>query len=123
MVCIETDCNGEVRKPYKKKNGRIQRYNRCSLCLSNIERYRLSTPARDKILLQQNNKCKTCGTEIKFGGPQMRDSSANVDHCHTTGKVRGILCNPCNTSLGKVRENITTLTNMIEYLWEHRNEE
>ena len=121
-VCIETNCSDIVRKPYKKKNGNIQRYNRCNTCITNRERYGMSTPERDEMLIQQQSKCITCQTEIVFGGPQMKDNSPNVDHCHKTGKVRGILCNPCNTSLGKVREDINTLTKMIWYLEEHRED-
>lgn len=39
-----------------------------------------------------------------------------VDHCHTTGKVRGLLCNNCNTALGLVDDKIEVLKRMIKYL-------
>jgi len=39
-----------------------------------------------------------------------------IDHCHTTGKVRGVLCNNCNTALGLVGDNVATLSKLIQYL-------
>ena len=39
-----------------------------------------------------------------------------VDHCHTTGKVRGLLCHSCNTLLGMAKDDTKTLQNAIQYL-------
>ena len=39
-----------------------------------------------------------------------------VDHCHTTNKVRGLLCQKCNTAIGLLEDNITSLENAIKYL-------
>ena len=44
----------------------------------------------------------------------------HVDHCHRTGKVREILCNKCNTTLGHVREDLNFLESLAEYLRRHR---
>ena len=55
----------------------------------------------------QNHSCATCGSS---------DTRLVLDHCHDTGKVRGLLCDPCNLALGKVKDNTQTLTNMIKYL-------
>jgi hypothetical protein len=49
---------------------------------------------------EQKGCCKLCGR--KLSAPGHRNDSATVDHCHETGKVRGILCSPCNLILGKV---------------------
>lgn len=39
-----------------------------------------------------------------------------VDHNHTTNIVRGLLCNNCNTALGKFKDNMEILTNAISYI-------
>ena len=56
-----------------------------------IQRYGLSKPAWDARLAQQNGKCWLCDQP-----PQV------VDHDHTTGLVRGLLCHGCNTALNRV---------------------
>ena len=40
----------------------------------------------------------------------------DVDHCHASGKVRGVLCNSCNNILGHARDNIDVLKSAAEYL-------
>jgi len=60
---------------------------------------------------KQNYKCAICDTEKSSEG---RDF--HVDHCHTTGKVRGLLCSRCNTALGSFKDSIDTLKRAIKYL-------
>jgi hypothetical protein len=65
----------------------------------------------EKMLVDQDYKCFCCSVEhssLKKG--------LFVDHCHTTGKVRGLLCNSCNSALGYAKDNIEVLTTMIKYL-------
>jgi hypothetical protein len=45
-----------------------------------------------------------------------RDGKLRVDHCHSTGKIRGLLCDSCNVGLGKFGDNIDSLTVAIMYL-------
>lgn len=61
----------------------------------------------------QGGKCAICGSS----DPGKRGTSRLcVDHCHATGKVRGLLCGWCNKMLGLARDNIETLENAIKYL-------
>lgn len=59
---------------------------------------------------RQHGRCACCGAD--FSG----DTPPCVDHCHRTGKVRGLLCRNCNVSLGLVKENLATLAQMRAYL-------
>jgi hypothetical protein len=62
------------------------------------------------ILASQGGGCAICGTtEWGKKGPQ-------TDHCHTTGRVRGVLCQPCNTTLGQSREDPARLRAAAAYL-------
>ncbi len=72
------------------------------------------TPEQFRTLVSfQNNVCAICGL------PQARIRNFKhlcVDHCHETGKVRGLLCMPCNAMLGQARDSVETLTKAIHHL-------
>jgi hypothetical protein len=75
------------------------------------------------MLALQRGLCAVCGSE-----PNIKDKNGNirrlaVDHDHKTGKVRQLLCNACNTSIGLVKENVSTLVNMIDYIKKHETGE
>ena len=62
----------------------------------------------------ENYSCMICGiTEEELG------KKLDVDHCHSSGKVRGLLCNPCNTVLGHARDKIEILEAAAAYLKEN----
>lgn len=67
-------------------------------------------------LLAQDYKCPLCSKSFSEGafGPD----SPVVDHCHTNGHVRGIICNECNRGLGYFRDNPEALMNAVQYLIE-----
>lgn len=56
-------------------------------------------------------QCGICGKTEKEEGKRL-----SVDHCHTTGEVRGILCMDCNVSLGRMKEDPSLLREMIRYI-------
>ena len=74
--------------------------------------YGITLNEYNQMLADQNHKCITCGTTEPGG----KHGKFMVDHCHNTGKVRGLLCKGCNIALGEVGDNIGTLQKMIEYL-------
>jgi hypothetical protein len=59
----------------------------------------------------QSGLCQICNKEEPVKGRLL-----SVDHCHETGKIRGLLCTLCNTTLGKVKDDIDLLESMIQYL-------
>lgn len=71
--------------------------------------YGLTPEAFEEMLSAQNNLCSICHDPFNEKGP-------HVDHDHTTGAVRGLLCGHCNLMLGHARDNVETLTRAIEYL-------
>lgn len=66
----------------------------------------------DKITMRdaQSNRCKIC--KIEFAD----DKSACIDHCHKTGKVRGLLCKKCNSGIGMFGDDPEKVRKAHEYL-------
>jgi len=84
-------------------------------------KYGITLEERDALLANQNGLCKICRSDTEFapvGAGRMNntDTFAVVDHCHTTNKIRGILCGKCNTGLGAFRDSEDALLNAIQYL-------
>ena len=74
--------------------------------------YNLTLDQYDQMYQDQKGACKICSKNF----PRLC-----VDHCHDSGKVRGLLCNRCNLMLGQSLDNIDTLTNAIKYLRDSRD--
>lgn len=97
---IKTYINNRESKPdYKKrqKEGNLRR------------NYGLTLEDFNALLNKQNCACAICKVGLTF-------NTANVDHCHSTGKVRGILCRKCNTALGQLGDNEAGLMLAVQYL-------
>ncbi len=75
-----------------------------------MKKYGITLNDFNNMLLLQNNKCKICKQKFKT------KFDTNTDHCHSTGKVRGLLCNKCNLTLGNINDNVLILKNMIKYI-------
>ena len=72
----------------------------CKTCRNGLARYGLNRKQQQELLESQNHKCGICEQEVELF---VNNNQAGViDHCHETGNVRGILCGPCNTVLGRI---------------------
>jgi hypothetical protein len=79
---------------------------------SNLKRkYNITPEEFDDMLEVQNNCCAIC-LEHKSSF----DISLCQDHCHYTGRNRGILCNNCNRAIGLLGDDLEKLTNAVTYL-------
>ncbi len=65
----------------------------------------------DRLVLLQNNCCAICNRHRS----QFKNN-LSVDHCHATGKVRGLLCDNCNRGLGHFKDDPTTIANALKYI-------
>lgn len=104
-------CHNENSAAAQKKDGRKRA--RASVRRSHLKtKYGLSYDDFDRILRLQGGGCAICGREK----PKGRGDRLYVDHCHATGIVRGLLCNCCNTSLGRFRDDPELLRKAALYL-------
>ena len=100
--CAKQDTNDwKIKNEHRRRELYLQRT------------YGISENEYNAMILSQNNSCIICGKE--FSSIWGADAPV-VDHCHITGKVRGILCNECNRGLGYFHDNKEALMNAINYL-------
>ena len=78
--------------------------------------YNLSPDDFNSMINKQENKCKLCLVDFLY---DKHNTKPFIDHCHTTNKVRGLLCLNCNSGLGHFKDNTERLTQAINYLQEN----
>lgn len=101
---IRSDCKtccDKINKPYRRR-----------YLLKKL--YGISLEDYNNLVEQQNNLCAICGNPEPHEG-----ASLAVDHNHTTGKIRELLCSRCNLLLGHSKDSIETLKKAIQYLVKH----
>ena len=75
--------------------------------------YKITEEEYFSLLEKQENKCLICSKDIS--------EKRHLDHCHRTGKVRGLLCPRCNWGLGKFKDSIEVLEKAVDYLEKHND--
>ena len=110
----------EKRKKWKEDNKEKNReyarrhYYDTKDQLRYVKKYGITLEQYKKMYDNQSGKCKICDIPS-----EQLTTPLNVDHCHTTQIVRGLLCGRCNSALGKLKENKKTIENLINYLEWH----
>lgn len=69
---------------------------------------------------KQGGRCAISNKPITIGRKKGADNHAVVDHCHQTGKVRGLLCPRTNIAMGIFEDNPELLRKAAEYLDKHK---
>jgi hypothetical protein len=112
-VCSECSIKERLDK-YHNKGGKEEQKQRSFRSL--MRSYGITPEIYQQERINQNYKCLLCGSPEQ----DQPHGRLYVDHCHTTGKYRGLLCNLCNTALGQFKDNTEVLQKAIEYLNENR---
>lgn len=117
---ICTYCKKKLIKKEFRKSGKYLA-SRCTSCAVELQReqhlknkYGISLDQFDKLLEKQKYTCDICNKPS-----QTKNRRLCVDHDHITGKVRGLLCDLCNTALGKFQEDRELLLKAEKYLKKH----
>lgn len=99
----------EIRAQYTKWRNSIPGYNRNANLKSN---YGITLEEFEDMAQLQNNRCAICRRDAK-DAPK---GKLFVDHCHHSGKFRGLICQHCNSMLGHAKDRIATLLEAASYL-------
>ena len=100
----------EALKQYRKEN--LDKF----LNRHYESKYGITLEDYNNLLREQNNCCAICDIH-----ESENKKSLAVDHNHTTGKVRALLCANCNVSLGLLKEDIDRLQKMMDYIKKHND--
>jgi len=76
----------------------------------------------DSMHENQNGVCAICGGRETRPKPNGEPKRLSVDHCHKTGRIRGLLCSGCNTALGLFNDDIELILKAAMYLESHREQ-
>ena len=96
-------CEREVRKTYYKPHDTARRV------------FKLSEEEYNTLINRSQGKCEVCAADM--------GAKRCIDHDHKTQKIRGVLCNKCNTALGLLDDNKATLKGLIQYLEQAEQQE
>jgi hypothetical protein len=80
-----------------------------------LRKYGITQEQFNDMLSAQNSACSICGTKE----PKGRNNTFHVDHCHTTQRVRGLLCHKCNVGLGHFKDSPAALRTAATYIEVH----
>jgi hypothetical protein len=101
-------CEHQARQEHRKTNPKLHSANSRRYKLK--KQYNLTPEGYDDILKRQKGVCAICD-RISIDGRRL-----HVDHCHQTGKVRGLLCHDCNRGIGMFKDDSTKLQKAADYL-------
>ena len=137
MICYCSDCKSYKNSSnfHKSKRTKTGHSNICKSCSSLRKiKYNSENPQQKRqshlqyefgllwetyetMFNLQNGTCAICKTPLRLHkGIESDLPVACVDHNHSTGKVRGLLCKDCNLGLGKFKDSLSLLENASEYL-------
>lgn len=118
---------------YRKTDGLPVYRNICNFCYAtqrsihrkrfDLSKFGLTPEFYDFLSDIQCHKCLICNKEeTAISKITKRQLRLSVDHDHSTGKVRGLLCKRCNLILGMLEDDIEVFKNMVYYLEYHSKE-
>jgi hypothetical protein len=115
-------CNADsMRGSYQKKHKRDPTRYRLVEWPSKLKRlYGITPEDYNRMLADQGGGCALCGSTSPLTGSRTykrtQRTAFDVDHCHKTGRVRGLLCTRCNRLVGLANDSADTARRLVEYL-------
>lgn len=105
--------NNRLKNPekFREKSRKYYKENKKTMNIKRVFRKTgISQEQYDLMIKNQDNKCAICKKA------PYKNKKLFIDHCHSTGNIRGLLCNSCNSGLGFFKDNCDFMLFAIEYL-------
>ena len=80
-----------------------------------VRAYGINSDEYYRMLDEQEGKCAICKSDHP-NSSRVGSGKLFIDHCHDTGKVRGLLCSKCNHAIGLLNDDVDILLSAIEYI-------
>lgn len=107
----------ENKESIRKSNANYRKKNKQSIANTKRKsKYGIESHEYERLYTIQNGLCAICLVRAK----DSRGRELNVDHDHTTGKVRGLLCSSCNMGIGMLLDDYQNLMRAAAYLKENK---
>lgn len=118
IVCHTWKHLGDFYKDKSAANGRASKCKPCCNLLNRhkkrYKRYGLTRQQFEEKFEAQNGQCAACEVELELEGRRTR--SPCVDHNHSTGEIRDILCTRCNLAAGNLKDCSERARKLMNYL-------
>jgi hypothetical protein len=127
--CSKCKKEKKITDFHKNKNSKSGLHHYCKSCnsiqkknsynyikskiIATLNKYNLTLEEVKDLYISQGKKCSICSAE--YSSVSVR-GGLHIDHCHSSGKVRGLLCVRCNVLLGLAKDNVKILNSAIDYL-------
>ncbi len=85
-----------------------------------LKKYGITLDEYTRILKSQRYNCAICKLKETATTKAGKTMKLAIDHCHTSGKIRGLLCSGCNRAIGYLRENPESCIAAAAYLRKHK---
>jgi hypothetical protein len=112
-VCVNeynrayTDANRERYQEWRRRSA-LRRWAK--------QKLGIDTDAYEGLIARAGGRCEICGRAERTTSTNGHSFMLALDHDHSTGAVRGMVCRPCNTALGCAQENPVLLRKLADYL-------
>lgn len=107
--CIKSSYSQNYNTPYVQARHRKASWKSQGIVGMTVEKY-------EEMLKEQNGQCFICGKTKEENKKRLA-----VDHNHQTGAVRKLICDDCNTGLGRFKDSLDLLYSAIIYLEQHED--
>ena len=102
MRYLDNGGREKVRKQYYENGGKERQS-----AWRREQKYGITQEQFDGMVLAQNGRCAICKKAPKV---------FSIDHCHSNGQVRGLLCNKCNVAIGLLNDDTEVIASAARYL-------
>lgn len=109
-----------VRKWKERNKERVKTFNRLYSERNKDKKQNYRLLREYGITLQAFKEMKETTKHCEICSVSFLEKTAHIDHCHASGRVRGLLCFNCNAALGMLKESKQILQNALNYLEKHK---